>query len=164
MKLDPLYESARVGRSQIPPALVAPVASPVSAGRALILVVDDSITMRTILEMSLRRAGYACLSFADGASALRWLSQSGQETTQTPRLLLLDVEMPGMDGYQLAQTIRAQPRWQALALVMLTAHDRVTDRLKGRLLGVRTYLTKPFRVETLLTVVQDALHDPSSPN
>jgi twitching motility two-component system response regulator PilG len=121
----------------------------------LILIVEDSVTVRAILEMHLSQAGYACLCFADGVNALQWLSQKAEHV---PRLLLLDLGLPRMDGYQVAQHIRAQPRWNDMVLVMLTGRDGITDRLKGRLSGAQVYLTKPFRVQQLLMVVQNSLH------
>lgn len=133
----------------------SPATPPVSANESdLILIIDNSMTVRAILTIHLCRAGYACRGFADGVSALRWLHQNAP---CVPRLMLLDIDLPGMDGYQIAQHIRARPCWNAMVLVMLTGRDRVTDRLKGRLLGAQAYLTKPFQVQQLLSVVQEAL-------
>jgi DNA-binding response OmpR family regulator len=116
----------------------------------LILIIDDSLTIRAIAETSLSRAGYTCLSFADGASALRWLRQAAP---CVPRLLLLDLGLPDIDGYQIARLLRANPFWNEMAIVMLTGHNSAIDRIKGRLAGACLYLTKPFRVEQLVAVV-----------
>lgn len=120
----------------------------------LILIIDDSLTIRAIAETGLRQAGYTCLSFADGASALRWLRQAAP---CVPRLLLLDLGLPGMDGYQIARILRANPFWNEMAIVILTGHDRTTDRVKGQLAGACMYLTKPFRIEQLVAVAQTIL-------
>lgn len=125
----------------------------------LILIIDDSLTVRAVAETGLRRVGYTCLSFADGASALRWLRQAAP---CVPRLLLLDLGLPGMDGYQIARLLRSNPFWNEMAIVMLTGHDRATDRVKGHLVGARMYLTKPFRIEHLVAVVQTILHGTQS--
>ncbi len=111
--------------------------------------------MRTIIEVNLSRAGYSCVSFADGVSALRWLQQ---ETPCIPRLLLLDVGLSGMDGYQIAHALRTNQRWNDMVIVMLTGRDRATDRLKGHLAGAYVYLTKPFQIERLVAIVQSILH------
>lgn len=158
MKLEPFVEPPPAERGQFPPADATPVATAASMPPECILIVDDSLTMRAVLEVSLRQAGYTCLSFADGASALHWLCQP---VTETPRLLLLDIDLPGMDGYEVARHIRAHARWNSMALILLTGHDRVTDRLKGRLLGAQHALRKPFRIEQLLATIRDTLHGSS---
>jgi twitching motility two-component system response regulator PilG len=121
----------------------------------LILIIEDSVTVRTVLSVNLSRAGYQCVSFADGLSALRWLHQ---QAAQVPSLLLLDLSLPGMDGYQVMQQIRTNPCWNSIAVVMLTGRDAVTDRLKGRIAGAQAYLTKPFFIQQLLALVQEMLH------
>ncbi|HEY1353689.1 MAG TPA: response regulator [Ktedonobacteraceae bacterium] len=125
----------------------------------LILIIDDSLTVRAVTETGLRRAGYTCLSFADGPGALRWLRQAAP---CVPRLLLLDVGLPGMDGYQIARTLRANPFWNEMAIVMLTSRDRTTDRIKGHLVGARMYITKPFRIEQLVAVAQTIMQGTQS--
>ncbi|MGH2508293.1 MAG: response regulator [Ktedonobacteraceae bacterium] len=125
----------------------------------LILIIEDSATVQAVLSVHLRGAGYQCVTFAHGVNALRWLHQQ----TQVPALLLLDLSLPGMDGYQVMQQIRANPCWHAMAVVMLTGRDGVTDRLKGRVAGAQAYLTKPFLVQNLLAVVQETLHHREQP-
>jgi len=159
MKRESLIESVRAGMGQTALAMAAPAATPAIMSQELIVIIDGSITIRTVLEVNLRHAGYACLSFADGASTLRWLCYHTQQNACAPRLLLLEVELSDMDGYHLARQIRAHACWNTINLIMLNSHDRVTDRLKGQLLGVQAFLSKPFRVEQLLAVVQDTLCD-----
>lgn len=135
--------------------LLAPAVSHIpDRSSNLILIVDDSLTVRAIAETGLRQAGFPCLCFADGVSALRWLRQTAP---CVPRLLLLDLGLPDMDGYQIARILRANPFWNEMAIVMLTGHDRTTDRVKGFLAGACMYLTKPFRIEHLVAVVQTIL-------
>lgn len=123
----------------------------------LVLIIDDSPTMRAILRLNLGRVGYACREFADGASALAWLRR---DAPYTPRLLLLDLGLPDMDGSQVARTIRADPRWQAMPIVILTGYDRPAGRRGQNQLDAQAYLNKPFRVEQLLTVVEEVLRTP----
>lgn len=128
-----------------------PDASASTVRSDLVLIIDDSITMRAILETNLSQAGYRCISFMDGMSALSWL---WREAACLPHLVLLDPGLPGMDGYQVVRAIRANPRWNAMAIVMLTSQDHVPAHLKGHLSGAHAYLAKPFRIEQLLAVVQ----------
>jgi len=136
-----------------PEALAATVQSD------LVLIIDDSITVRAILETNLNRAGYRCLSFMDGVSALDWL---WREAARLPRLVLLDPGLPGLDGYEVARAIRANPRWNAMGIVLLTSQDQVPAGLKEHGAGVQAYLAKPFRIEHLLTVVQGVLNGEQS--
>ncbi len=126
----------------------------------LILVIDDSLTVRKIVEVTLQRADFAVLSFADGLTALRWLASA--EATH-PALVLLDIELPGMDGYEVARYLRTLPRGVLTRLVMLSRRDGVVDRLKSRLVGAQEHLCKPFKVADLLAVVQATLGLPTSP-
>ena len=121
---------------------------------ALILVVDDSATVRKILETCLSRAGYQVASFPDGVTALRWLLTPG---VRLPNLILLDIEMPTMDGYAVAQYLKARPQYRHIPIVILSGRRGVLDRLKGRLAGAEHYLTKPLRTQTLLDTVQEHL-------
>lgn len=123
----------------------------------LMMVIDDSICVRKIVETTLRREGYATLGFADGESALRWLSS---EQAQTPALIILDVTLPKMDGYTVLRCLRKCSATAHTPVVMLSRHSGVLDRLKGRLAGACVYLTKPFRQRTILEVVQAQLGSP----
>lgn len=126
----------------------------------LILVIDDSLTVRKIVEVTLQRAGFAVLSFADDLTALRWLASA---EASNPALVLLDIELPGMDGYEVARVLRTLPRGVLTRLVMLSRRDGVLDRLKSRLVGAHEHVSKPFKVAELLAVVQTTLDSPASP-
>jgi twitching motility two-component system response regulator PilG len=121
---------------------------------APILVIDDSAVTRRIVEVTLRRAGYTVHSYPDGVSALRAIV-TGSEPP--PALLLLDVGLPFMDGYRVAQYARRLPALASVPILMLTAHDSLLDRLKGRLAGASAYLIKPCSTATLLAAVQRVL-------
>lgn len=112
-----------------------------------ILVIDDSLTVRKIMEVTHRRQGFALRAFADGVEALQWLHAY---PTMIPSLVYLDICLPRMDGYDVARTLHSKPHLAAVPIVMLTGRDGVLDRLKGRLAGARGYITKPFRGEEIL--------------
>lgn len=116
-----------------------------------VMVIDDSPTTRKILETCLGRAGYQVASFPDGVKALRWLLAPG---ARLPDLVLLDITMPGMDGYAVAQYLKTRPPYRHIPIVMLSGRHGVLDRLKARLAGAQQYLTKPFRTESILATVQ----------
>ncbi len=126
-----------------------------------VLVIDDSPTVRKIIEVCLRRAGYKVISFPDGVEAIRWLL-----TVEAgfPGLVFLDIAMPRMDGYAVAQYLKARPQYSHMIIVMLSARKGILDRLKGRLAGANIHLTKPFTTQNILAVVQAYLGCPSESN
>jgi twitching motility two-component system response regulator PilG len=122
--------------------------------KKMIVVVDDSLTVRKIMEACLGRAGFEVQTFEDGVAFFHWLlSPQGR----VPDLLFLDLMLPKIDGYDIARQFKANPRFHQTILLFLSQRDGVLDRLKGRLVGARGYLTKPFRIEDILTVVLSAL-------
>ncbi len=120
----------------------------------LILVVDDSLTVRKVVEVTLRRAGFDVLSFADGVTALRWLR--GPEAVM-PALIYLDIGLPRMDGYEVARVLRGLPGLEHTAIIMLSARAGLLDCLKSRLVGAQNHLGKPFKVEQLVALTREAL-------
>ncbi|MFL5665635.1 MAG: response regulator [Ktedonobacteraceae bacterium] len=126
-----------------------------------VLVIDDSLTVRKIIEVCLRRAGYEVIGFPDGVEAIRWLAT---QQAFLPQLVFLDIEMPRMDGYAVAQYFKARPQLSDMVIVMLSGRTGVLDRLKGRLAGANTYLTKPFTIQTILSIVQAYLGAPLEPH
>lgn len=112
-----------------------------------VLVVDDEPNMVLSLEFLMKDAGYEVRTASDGEAALAAVEES------LPDLLLLDVVMPGRDGYDVCQTIRANPAWNDVRIVMLTAKSRAVDKRKGRELGADAYLTKPFSTDDLMAQV-----------
>ena len=124
-----------------------------SAGtvKRLVMVIDDSLTIRKILDICLRRAGYQVQCFADGVEALRWLSLPER---MIPALVLVDLNLPKMDGYEIIRLLKANDAFAQTIFVILSQRNGVLDRLKGRLAGAHAYLTKPFRTQAIVEVVQ----------
>lgn len=126
----------------------------------LIMVIDDSLTVREILRVSLRRAGYEVICFPEGIEAIRWLTQP---QPHLPALLILDVGLPKLSGYDIAHSFKSKPALAHIVIVMLSGHTSVLDRLKGRLSGAQHYLTKPFKTQDIVAVVQAHLGPASFP-
>ncbi len=114
-----------------------------------ILVVEDNVATRALLEATLDLEGYEVRSVADGESAAAAL------TGQLPALVILDVMMPGMDGFAVLRQIRDTERTRELPVVMLTAMDDPDSTWKGWRTGCNYYMNKPFDPEELIHVVSD---------
>ncbi len=114
----------------------------------LVLVVDDSITVRRVTQRLLQREGYRVALAADGLQALERLAE------ERPAVVLSDIEMPRMDGFDLARNIRSDPRWASLPIVMITSRIAEKHREHARELGVNHYLGKPYSEEELLSLVR----------
>ena len=119
-----------------------------SAGQ-LIMVVDDSAKIRKVVTMTLERAGYRTLQAADGAEALIVVRENG-----VPSLFLIDVMMPGMDGYQLCKALRQSPDTARTPVVMLSGKDGFFNKVRGRMAGASQYITKPFEPAQLLEAMK----------
>jgi twitching motility two-component system response regulator PilG len=115
------------------------------------LVVDDSPTIRTQLEATLVRCGLEVTTAEDGESAL------ARAQSIVFDLILLDVVMPGINGYDLCRAIRALPTGRRLPIVMLTSRSSPFDRARGALAGCDTYLVKPVTLKDFYTVVDKSL-------
>ena len=120
----------------------------------LVMIIDDSLTVRKIIETSLKREGIDSVSYPDGIAALRALNEKRHPT---PDLVILDIGLPKMDGYEVARHLKTKPQFGNTTIVMLSGRDGVIDRLKGRLAGAKDYLTKPFRTQDVMTVIHSHL-------
>lgn len=128
------------------------------ARKLFIAAIDGSPTLRTIMEMCLDREGYAVKSFSDGVEALRWFLQPG---APIPALILLDRELPQMNGYDVVRTFKARSQFNQTVIVMFIPHDGVINRPKGRLVGVNDFITKPFTTQDIAAVVASCLDIPA---
>jgi DNA-binding response OmpR family regulator len=117
----------------------------------LILVVDDEENVGDCIGRMLEMAGYQVLVARDGVEALEVLE------SQPVALILADITMPRMNGYQLHECVVGDPRWVTIPFVFLTARSLDSDIRYGKELGVDDYVTKPFRREDLLGTVRGRL-------
>lgn len=116
-----------------------------------LLVVDDEPNLLRAVEACLRSEGFDVLTARNGPEALARIAGS------VPDLVVSDIRMPGMDGYQLAQQIRSSPRTALVPIVFLSAKDETADRIEGFRTGVDAYLTKPFEPDELVAVIRNIL-------
>ena len=119
--------------------------------RACVMVVDDSLTVRRVTERLLRRQNMDVLTAKDGVEALTMLED------RVPDLMLLDIEMPRMDGYELTRHIRRSPRLQTIPIIMITSRTGEKHRRLAMELGVNRYLGKPYQEAELLDEISAVL-------
>ncbi len=137
-----VLEHAGPGAPQGAAALALPPQIP------LILVVDDSITVRRVTQRLLQREGYRVALAVDGLQALERLAE------ERPSMVLSDIEMPRMDGFDLARNIRGDQQMHDLPIVMITSRIAEKHREHAKELGVNHYLGKPYSEEELLSLVR----------
>lgn len=124
-------EPAMAVGASVPPSMEA-------SDEELILVVDDTKANRDILRILLKREGYAIIEATNGLEALEILEQ------QNPDLVLLDIMMPGIDGFEVCEKIKANPATQDLPVIFLSALTQTEQKVRGLDLGAADYVTKPF--------------------
>jgi twitching motility two-component system response regulator PilG len=124
-----------------------------------VMVIDDSATVRKIVETCLGREGFIVLGFPDGVEAMRWLT--GPQA-RIPDLVILDIGLPKMDGYEVARRLKTKPQFSNTVIVMLSRRDGMIDKLKGRLAGAKDYLTKPFKTQDIISVIESHLGTPAT--
>ena len=122
----------------------------------LVLAVDDDPSILRVIEMLLSRNGYTVRTAATGEKALNILK------TSVPAVLISDVQMPGMSGYDLCSVVKSDARLQNVPVVFLTAQGSPEDYKTGHDLGAVVYMSKPFKPEKLLQVVQMVAPTPSA--
>ena len=113
-----------------------------------ILVVDDSATVRKLISGKLEKSGHAVICAMDGVDALEKIKEI------VPDLVLLDINMPRMDGYQVCKMIRSNDTTKDIPVVMISGKDGFFDKVRGRMAGTTGYITKPFGPETLMKTVE----------
>jgi chemosensory pili system protein ChpA (sensor histidine kinase/response regulator) len=127
------------------------VAEPMADERQMVMVVDDSITIRRVTERLLTRAGYRVVLAKDGLDAMTQLQ------TESPAVMLLDIEMPRADGFEVATFVRNNDRIKGLPIIMITSRSGEKHRERARQIGVDKYLIKPYQEDQLLAEVRDLL-------
>ncbi|HXF43436.1 MAG TPA: response regulator [Pyrinomonadaceae bacterium] len=113
-----------------------------------ILVIDDSATVRKLIAGKLEKCGHEVFTASDGIEALEMLK------TISPDLILLDITMPRMDGYQVCKVMRGMESLVDVPIVMISGKDGFFDKVRGRMAGSTGYITKPFGPETLMKAVE----------
>jgi len=116
-----------------------------------ILIVDDEPNIVISLEYLMKREGYETAVAGDGEAALASLAE------RTPDLVVLDVMLPKLNGFEVCRQIRADPRWRGVRVLMLTARGRDTEVAKGLGVGADAYVTKPFSTKDLVALVKHLL-------
>jgi DNA-binding NarL/FixJ family response regulator len=113
-----------------------------------ILIVDDDSLLRKILQNSLEQKGYQVVSVDSGKSALIQFSR------EVPDIIISDVSMPEMDGFEFCRQLRSQPSGKLIPFIFLSAKDDLDDRIQGHTIGADSYLTKPFEMKELLANIE----------
>lgn len=130
-------------------------AAPLTFAKKYILVVDDSVTVRKFTSRFLTRSGFAVGTAADGVDALR----SIQETK--PDLILLDLEMPRMDGFELIAILRASEDFKDIPVILVTSRTADKHRQRGLELGAQRYFGKPYQEAEILTAIEELTGQPA---
>jgi chemosensory pili system protein ChpA (sensor histidine kinase/response regulator) len=149
-----ILDMAAVGRMAIRPQAPDGVADPDAKERLLIMVVDDSITVRKVTTRLLERYGFDVVTAKDGVDAMSLLQD------RIPDIMLLDIEMPRMDGFELARHIRNDERLRHIPITMITSRTGDKHRERAMQLGVNHYLGKPFQEHELLKTIHSLIGIP----
>ena len=116
-----------------------------------ILIVEDDLSINTALQFLMEQYGYEVLTATNGEDAIEAVMK------YLPDLILLDVMLPGIDGYEVCEIIRLNPKWQKTKIIFLTALGNIENIAKGMLLGADDYITKPFSNITIKEKVKKLL-------
>jgi putative two-component system response regulator len=117
----------------------------------VILIVEDNNTLRDGLKMLLEMEGYKAYTACHGIDALGWMESI------SPNLIVSDISMPKMDGFQFYKEVRARPEWIAIPFIFLTARGERADVFAGRKLGVEDYIIKPVKQRELIAAIRSRL-------
>ncbi|WP_421683111.1 response regulator [Stutzerimonas urumqiensis] len=120
-----------------------------------ILMVEDEEDIAFLIRFMLERQGFAVEHAADGRQALDYIT-----TGAVPNLVLMDIMLPYHDGLELVERLRAQPGWDSVPVLMLTAKAREVDIVRALELGADDYVTKPFQPEELLARIRRLIRRP----
>ncbi len=135
-----------MARGRLRPTVKAAVAGP-----PLVMIVDDSLTVRKITSRLLAREGFDVITAKDGVEALEMLE------SEAPDVILLDIEMPRMDGFEFTRMIKRDTRHAHVPIIMITSRTAEKHRALARELGVDLYLGKPFQEQDLLRNLREML-------
>ena len=116
-----------------------------------ILIVDDEPDLLDMVQINLEMEGYECLVAYDGFRAL------DRARKEQPDLIILDVMLPGLNGYKVCRLLKFDEKYKRIPIIMLTAEAQQADRLMGEATGANYYMTKPFDADKLLAKVKELL-------
>ena len=120
-----------------------------------ILIVDDEPNIVVPLQFLMEQNGYDVIVAQSGEEALESIAK------YKPDLILLDIMLPGIDGFEVCQIVRLKPEWQKTKIIFLTAKGRDVDIARGLVLGADAYVTKPFSNAEIVARVRELLSDPA---
>jgi twitching motility two-component system response regulator PilH len=118
---------------------------------ALVLIVDDSPTEQHVISSALQAQGYDTVVASDGEEAI------GIAVEQHPDVILMDVVMPGMNGFQATRQLSKHPSTRSIPVVMVTTKDQETDKIWGLRQGAVEYLMKPIQADEIVAAVRSTL-------
>jgi chemosensory pili system protein ChpA (sensor histidine kinase/response regulator) len=127
------------------------VVAPKAKERPVIMVVDDSLTVRKVTSKHLQKRGMEVMVAKDGVEAVEQLRE------RIPDLMLVDIEMPRMDGYELTTRVRGDSALKHVPIIMITSRAGVKHRQKAFELGVDVYMSKPYQEEDLVKNIETLL-------
>lgn len=112
-----------------------------------IMIIDDSMSMRQVVSITLKKAGYEMIEACDGKDALSKL------TGQKVHLMICDVNMPNMDGITFLKEVKTLPNYKFTPIVMLTTESQEGKKMEGKAAGAKAWMVKPFKPEQLLEAI-----------
>lgn len=112
-----------------------------------IMVIDDSASMRQVVSMTLKKAGYDMMEACDGKDAI------GKLSGQKVHLMICDVNMPNMDGISFLKAVKEMPSYKFTPIIMLTTESQETKKMEGKAAGAKAWMVKPFKPEQLLEAI-----------
>ncbi|MBI5234906.1 MAG: response regulator [Deltaproteobacteria bacterium] len=112
-----------------------------------VMIVDDSASIRQVVNLTLRKVGYDVIEASDGQDALRKLANV------KVNLLICDVNMPNMDGITLLKSLKALPNYKYVPVIMLTTESQEAKKQEGKAAGAKAWVVKPFKPEQMLEAV-----------
>ncbi len=116
-----------------------------------VLIVDDEPHIALALEFLMQKEGYTVTKAYDGEAAIEVMDSF------FPDIVLLDVMMPGIDGFEVAKTIRSNPSYEHTRIIFLTAKGTSSDKIKGYTSGGEVYITKPFDNDELINIINEVI-------
>ena len=131
---------------------VNPYRSAQNDTRPVVACIDDSKTVQRNVKLILESAGYRVLELMEPARVLTMLVRD------KPNLILMDISMPDIDGYELCRMLRLSSALKKVPIVMLTGRDGLVDRIRARMVGATNYITKPFQPEQLINTVSELIN------